>query len=332
MRIYEVMERGGWDESLQAIQFQAFTQSYVWGKFQKSLGKQVKHLRIEKRGVLLALLQIQFEKRSWVGGYWLAPKGPQFTKQGHRERFNVLKEIRKYATEQLRDGVFLRIEPQLYACEIQIPEGWERKKALNPSSTRRLRLSKSEAELLQEMHQKTRYNIRLSEKKLLNIFLADEKQMPDFLALMQETATRGGFTQHDNVYLQKTFQYLHNEGMAKLRLARFEDRVIAGQIEIWSGDTVTYLYGASSSAQRNLMAPYALHWNTICEAKESGFDWYDFWGENPESARSIDYKENWKGISRYKKGFGGEHVEFMGTFDSPIRKNLYTILRALGRI
>ncbi len=332
MRIREIMEEKEWEQAVKNISFRPFTQSFVWGEFQKSLGKKIKRLYIEHDGALQALCQIQFEPRPFVGGYWFAPKGPVFSAAGARNAEQVLQALRAFASKNLQEAVFLRLEPMILSMALEIPSGWERKTSLNPSSTRRLDLHQTEKEILEGMHQKTRYNIRISEKKNVKTHLGSKKDLGDFLDIMKETAARGQFTQHDDAYLKKTFAFLSEKNIAKLRLASFEKKMIAGQIEIWSGDTVTYLYGASSSSMRSLMAPYALHWAAIQEAKEAKMHWYDFWGENPEDEASIDYKKSWKGISRYKKGFGGEHLEYIGTIDTPIRKTIYRILRRLRRI
>jgi len=328
----EITEQQEWEHGIQPISFRPFTQSFAWGAFQASVGKPVKRLFIEKDGGLIAACQLIFESRPLVGGYWFAPKGPIFITNETKNKKEAMDTLRAYAKTHLRHGVFLRVEPMLLSTEMEVPPSWERKKSLNPSSTRRLDLKQTEKTLLQGMHQKTRYNIRVSEKKGALVEVDDGKNLSDFLRVMKETATRDTFTQHDDTYVKKTFVFLNGKGKAKLRLAKYEDKIIAGQMDIWYGDTVTYLYGASSSSRRDLMAPYALHWSAITEAKKANMHWYDFWGENPENETSIDYKKSWSGISRFKKGFGGEHLVYTGTLDTPIRRNTYRILRLLRRI
>jgi len=333
MELREILTKEEWEDGLQSVSFCPFTQSFVWGEFQVSLGKSVKRLFVEEGTKTLAACQLVFERRPFVGGYWLAPKGPVFIGEaGLHHSVQIINELKKYAQRHLRSGVFLRIEPMIEADTVQFPSGWTRKKSFNPSSTRRLDLRQSEAVLLEGMHQKTRYNIRVAEKKGVKVELGEEEAFVDFLLLMKETAERGRFAQHDNRYLQKTFTALRERDMAKLRLAKHEGDVVAGQLEIWYGDTVTYLYGASASTKRNVMAPYALHWAALTEAKASGMHWYDLWGENPADHASIEYRPKWEGITRFKNGFGGEHIEFVGTFDGMIRKIMYCLLRLLRRI
>jgi len=80
----------------------------------------------------------------------------------------LFEEIKKLAE---REGVmFLRFEPveelRIADCGLQI----KRTLDVQPSKTLILDLRQSEDELLKRMHQKTRYNIRLAEKKGIKIF------------------------------------------------------------------------------------------------------------------------------------------------------------------
>jgi lipid II:glycine glycyltransferase (peptidoglycan interpeptide bridge formation enzyme) len=78
------------------------------------------------------------------------------------------------------------------------------------------------------------------------------------------------------------------------------------------------------------MAPYLLHWELIKEAKEKGLKFYDWWG----IAASDDPKDPWAGITRFKKGFGGEMVSYPGTFDyvlKPAGYEFYKLFRFVKR-
>ena len=195
---------------------------------------------------------------------------------------------------------------------------------------------------LAAMHEKTRYNIRLALRRGVEIrplpsILSPtgrgkgEGGLDEFLKLLEETAKRDKFRAHPRAYYEKmtetleTAQQLNGSTTERLFiqlwLARFEGKAIAGALVGYFGDTATYLHGASSHEYRHLMAPYALHWEIMRDARAIGFEKYDFWG--------IDEKK-WPGVTRFKKGFGGEVVRYPGAFDLPISRFWYTLYR-LGK-
>lgn len=120
-------------------------------------------------------------------------------------------------------------------------------------------------------------------------------------------------------------------GVAFLAIAKHENDILATNIMIDFGDTRTYLHGASSNVKRNLMAPYLLHWELMKDAQSKGIKFYDWWGIAPIDAPA---DHPWAGISRFKRGFGGEEVEYPGTFDlvlHPIKYRFYQFIRSLRR-
>ena len=107
-----------------------------------------------------------------------------------------------------------------------------------------------------------------------------------------------------------------------------DGRVLAANLMIWFGDTVSYLHGASSNVRREVMAPHLLHWKLINEAKSLSFKHYDFWGVAPEGT----VNHPWAGVSRFKRGFGGRYVAYPGTFDLPLDRFWYRVYRLLQTI
>jgi len=185
-----------------------------------------------------------------------------------------------------------------------------------------LDLKKSKEELLSDMHQKTRYNIRLAKKKGVEIIEGGADDFDDFWNLINKTADRDRFRIHTKEYYKKMLSV----DFVKIFFAKFAGKIIATGIFSFYGDTVTYMHGASDNEHRNVMAPYLLQWELITRAKEKGFKYYDFYG--------IDDKK-WPGVTRFKKGFGGFEKRYPGTFDmvfSQIWYNVYNILRKIKRL
>jgi peptidoglycan pentaglycine glycine transferase (the first glycine) len=172
------------------------------------------------------------------------------------------------------------------------------------------------------MHQKTRYNIRLAEKKGVKIYEAGPEKFDDFWQLMTVTCERDKYRLHSRNYYA---QMLAEKKLIKLYLAEFKNKPIAAVLASFSGDTVTYMHGASANDERNVMAPFLLQWEIIKSAKLAGYKYYDFYG--------IDEKK-WPGVTRFKKGFGGEEINYTGTFDLVFNStwyNIYKILRKFRR-
>ena len=182
------------------------------------------------------------------------------------------------------------------------------------------------------MHQKTRYNLRLAEKKGVTVREARNDEFEVLWELMRNTCERDGFRLHGKEYYREMLKSdlgvvisdsdnsNHQSLIIKLFFAEYEGKVIAANIIAFFGDTVTYVHGASADKYRNVMAPYLLQWHCIKTAKEQGYKYYDFYG--------ID-ENKWPGVTRFKKGFGGEELQYPGTFDAVFGEGWYNMYKAL---
>jgi lipid II:glycine glycyltransferase (peptidoglycan interpeptide bridge formation enzyme) len=162
--------------------------------------------------------------------------------------------------------------------------------------------------MLAHMHKKTRYNIRLAEKKGVIVERAGIESLSDWYALYRETALRDRISIHSETYYRDLFG--HAPQLA-LWLARYESTLLAGNIVLNHGTTATYLYGASSNEHRNLMAPYALQWAAMRDARDRGAVEYDLFGIPPTD----DPAHPMHGLYRFKNGFGGDRVHRHGAWD-----------------
>jgi len=258
-----------------------FLQSKEWAEFQERLGR--KTFRVN--GALVIKMPLMFGFF-----YFYSPKDGIFN----------LDEIKKLA--QKEKTVFLRIEPPEAP-----PKGFIKIKDIQPKCTLITDISKPEDKLLAEMHEKTRYNIRLAERKGLRI---ENKGFDNFYDLLQKTSARQKIKLHSRDYYKKLAEF--NE----IFIAYHENKPAACAMVNFYEDTATYLHGGSDEKYKNLMAPHLLHWEIIKTAKSRGIKFYDWWG--------IDEKK-WPGITRFKRGFGGKELCSPGTFDFPINKFIYRI-------
>lgn len=192
-----------------------------------------------------------------------------------------------------------------------------------PTNTIFLDLRMDEASLLQSMKPKTRYNIRLSESRGVKVNVAGTENLSLWYSLYMDTARRNGFYLHDIEYfsavLTSTAENTQSPAEVFLLISEFEKEPLAAMFLVITGNRGTYLYGASSSRMRNMMATYALQWKAILLAKERGCTEYDMFGISPNP----DPDHPMYGLYRFKTGFGGEIHRSMGCWDYPLDNAVY---------
>lgn len=310
------MDKNIWNKHVQdhAPSFGAFLQSWQWGDFQHALGRRVERVfHKDENGVTLA----QAVQMVLPAGlfYWNIPKGPLGTAS--------LEKMVEVLRHELEDGLFFRVEPGERSRMQQVGE-------MQPAHTVVLDLQKGETEILEKMKSKTRYNIRLAERKgVISKFVGIE-YFDDFMRLTDQTSTRDHITSHSAIYYKTLLETIQDEGArAFLAIAEYEGRTVAANIILDFGESRTYLYGATSNLHRNVMAQYALHHFLIKDAIQKGFKTFDFWGIAPEGA---DSSHPWFGITRYKMGFGGDVLEMPGTYEIPTKHVMYAVYRMAKKI
>lgn len=353
MRLLEIQlkDREMYQSFVQANGY--FLQSWAWGDFQQSLGTQVfRFMIVDDNGAVMLsaqlLLRIANSKQ-----YLYSPYGPVISSD-QVGNFETL--IHFFITEIGRHYpqiVFVRMEPIIpgNAEVVNVLSGSFKhliKKSLdlNPHQTLILDLTKSIKEIEQSMHPKTRYNIKLAEKKDLKITVLDasnlygreSEQTSAAIQLICDTSKRAGIRSFGFEYYHKLLGQFHlgqsafrsgsAEMSVELHTAWHENDLLAANIILYYGDAAVYLFGGSALVKRNLMAPYLLHSSIIANAKQRAFKKYNFWGVE------LDPKHPWYGFSRFKLGFGGEVVKYAGTWDFVLNRtwyNVYKLLRVVNR-
>ncbi|MFZ2187238.1 MAG: peptidoglycan bridge formation glycyltransferase FemA/FemB family protein [Candidatus Moraniibacteriota bacterium] len=280
-----------------------------------------------------------------VGKYLYVPRGP-IVGSGNQEsgiKHGMRELLEKARVEQ---AGWIRIEPEAETLLVEIRKAVPYRviKASHDMQPREIfviDIAKSEAALLAAMKPKTRYNIRLAEKRGVRVFTTrDEKYQQIFLALIEATADRKEIVPHPRSHYEHLFTAFP-EGMCQLFVAEYAGRVIAANLLVVFEGRAIYLHGGSSNEHRDAMAPYLLQWEQIKYAKERGCTEYDFGGVktrmNQESGIRKDGRNGWKGITRFKSGFAPstQPIVFPGSYDMILDSRayfLYTFLRRLQAI
>jgi len=301
-----------------------FLQSFEWGKFQRDFSKKIFRIEIKEKQKILLRAQV-IQKKISFKTYLYIPYGPVFNKNVSSEQKHKIFDfflIKIQNLLQKEKPVFLRIEP-LNNLPSQSKFHFQKLlKRIQPQKTLILDLEKTKDEIFNDFNKKTRYNIRLAQKKEVKIkILSDYSDA--FYRLMEKTKKRQGFRSHSEIYYKKILRIDSKDFKTNLFLAEYKNNIITASIIFFFGKRAVSLHMASDYNYRALKAPDFLHWKKILFAKEKGYKEYDFWG--------IDEKK-WPGITYFKKGFGGKEIEY-GQAQDIIFQNysykIYSILRKL---
>ena len=298
-----------------------FLQAWQWGEFHNIVSGDVFRLGVMDGDELVGAATI-IKKILPIGkNYFYCPRGLVIELKVKSQKSKVVEllfsEIKRLAKEE--GAMFLRFDPvfEVENFNLQITKTLD----IQPSKTLILDLSKSESELLKDMHPKTRYNIKLAEKKGVKVVEEDVSRIGEFWQLMGETGDRDNFRTHGINYYKEMVKL--GGDFIKLFFAEYKSKPIGTVIVSFFGDTATYMHGASSNEDRNVMAPYVMQWHCIKLFKDKGLRYYDFNG--------IDEKK-WPGVTRFKKGFSGKEIEYFGTYDLPFDKGWYNIYKMVRKM
>lgn len=200
---------------------------------------------------------------------------------------------------------------------------------LFPEWTQILDLTKPEEELLKAMHSKTRYNIRLAQKKEVVVQeMSNEKGFEIFSKLYFDTCKRQQYHGHSPHYHKIIWESLRSN-IAHICIAFYNDTPLAAYELFHFKDTFYYPYGGTSLEFRNVMAPNLLMWKAIRLGKKLGAKKFDMWGS---LAPNYDQHHDWAGFTRFKEGYGGKFVQFVGSYDLVIAPFAYKIYNSVYKL
>ena len=205
---------------------------------------------------------------------------------------------------------------------------------IQPASTVILDLAQGEDAVLKGMKSKTRYNVRLSARRGVQVEDGEWEKLDAWYTLHRETAVRDRIAVRSSAYFAGLFEaagsYPGLRPELRILLARADGELLGGIIVCFWGGRAWYLYGASSGRRRNLMATYALQWRAVRMAVERGCREYDLFGIPP----SDDPSHPMAGLFQFKTGFGGRIVNRLGCYDvvyRPAVHRAYAAAEALRR-
>ncbi len=173
-----------------------------------------------------------------------------------------------------------------------------------PSKTIRFDLSKTDYELMTNMHPKTRYNVGLAKRRGVIIEAGDD--ISEFIQFWHSSAKKRKM--YLSLAKEITAVFSAFKGSAEILWAKRNGDKIAAILVLYTKQAGYYMYAASTKTGNKHQAPSLLIWEAILKSREKGLKYFDF-----EGIYDSRYPLNsWKGFSRFKKSFGGEVLEFPG--------------------
>jgi len=301
-------------------------QSWIWGEFRRRQGHRVFRLGVFEKGQLVRGYQITFHQiphLPWSIGY--LPKSVLPTKE-------VIAALRQIG--QKEKAIFIKLEPNqinsLGARQTLKNLGLTPGKSFFTPYTSVIDLTKTPDELLASFKPKTRYNIRLAQKKGVTVQEENtDSAFEEYLKLLFETSRRQGFHAHNAQYHRLQWKVLKASGLPHLLTAKYQGKILAAFMLFTFNGKLYYPYGASTRDHRELMAPNLLMWEAIRFGQNHGCTSFDLWGD---TAPNPPPNHPHFGFHRFKEGFSPQLKEFVGTYDLVINPLLYSLYLLADKI
>lgn len=300
------------------------------------------------------------------------PKGPLLDWTNESLRTRVLNDLQSFAKKQ--GAIFLKCDPDV-VLGTGVPRsaedaeeksgavitselkrrGWEyASDQIQFKNTVVIDLNPTEDELLARMKQKTRYNIRLAEKKGVSLRVGKLEDLPMLYKMYAETSVRDGFVIRDEAYYKTAWElFMKNQSpVSSLQppitnyqlphteplIAEVNNQPVAAIFVFYFAGRAYYVYGMSRDAHREKMPTYLLQWEAMKRAKARGCTDYDLWG----APDVFDESDSMWGVYRFKEGLGGKVVRTLGAWDfapnpfwyrmySDIMPRVLDVMRSRGR-
>lgn len=318
-----------------------FTQSPTYKTWQTNLGRKVSRFVIKKNARLIGFFQVIHFNLPFGKSFLYCPYGPLLTEISEE----IVGGLKKFLMETYRDCgvVFIKLDFSVEQMALEknagvfekffkkSPKIMHRSAYVQPRAEWYLDITDSNETIIKRCHEKTRYLIRLSERKGVTSEIIEKdfsKHFEQFYTLLSGTAQRNGFSLHPKEYYRNIFNSLdlgknsaETNNTAFLSVTKFEDEILVMNLIVRFGDTAHFIFGGSSDTQRNLSPSHLAQWSAICHAQKIGCTKYNFGGIETNDGTH----KNWEGLSSFKRKFGGYEVAHNHCYDIIIEKPWYFI-------
>ena len=336
----------GWNDLISELPQAHVLQTWEWGQVKARFGWEPIPKLWRGPGGELRAAALVLARRLPIGGFaprlslLYVPKGPLLADWRDRAlRRQVFEDLRLLAAKH--GAIFVKIDPdvclgegfagqpgssvdalgEVILAELQAG-GWRfSQEQVQFRNTVLIDLTLAEEELLARMKPKTRYNLRLAERKGVTVRIGGLGDIELLYKMYAETAARDGFIIREPGYYQAVWSTFIQAGMAEAMLAEVTGELVAAVIIFRFAGKAWYLYGMSRTVHREKMPNHLLQWEAIRRAKAYGCQVYDLWGAPDEFSEDDPL---W-GVYRFKEGLGGRFVRTIGAWDLPVRPGYYRL-------
>ena len=332
-----------WDQFVIASSGGHLLQTTAWAELKSEFGWRAQRVALRQGNNLVAGAQILFRPLAlgWTMAY--VPKGPLIDSASADTIRALL--VAMHARCRTNRAILLKIEPDVTDSspaprwiEDALASGFRpSQQPVQPRRSIVVDIGQPEEAILKGMKSKTRYNIRLSERRNVRVHAGTRKDVATFASLMTVTGERDQFGTRSAAYYERALELFQPHDMVRLLIATVDEQPIAGLMAFACGQKAWYMFGASSNEHRDTMPNYALQWAAIRWAKARGCRLYDLYGV-PDHDREVleanfaTRSDGLWGVYRFKRGFGGQLVRSVGALDHVYNRPLHWLYSRLVQI
>jgi lipid II:glycine glycyltransferase (peptidoglycan interpeptide bridge formation enzyme) len=329
LTVFRVADRDAWNAFVERAPYRSFPQLWEWGELREPAGWRPIRLAVgERPDAPLAGAQVLVRAvplLGWRLGY--APRGPIGQLDQPAVRGALLAALRDLAREE---GIAtVKVDPEATGGDpfgvVLLAAPWRPSAKVQPPRTRLIDLSLDEETLLGQMSKKHRQYVHKAERDGVTVEQLTPSATPDdtavaladFYRVYADTAERAGFAARVQDYYERVWSLFAPAGHARLFFAVLGGERVATLFHFSCGDRAAEAYGGMTEAGAESRANYLLKWEAIRAFRADGFAAYDLWGIATG------------GIAKFKEGFGGRQVDYVGARDLPLRPAQDAALRLL---
>lgn len=353
MEILTHQDTARWDSLIEGLPGAHALQTGAWGQVKSRFGWEAFHLLWRRDSGEVRAAALLLERKLTLGRFALplsvmyVPRGPMLDWSDEALVETVLDNLGGFARK--KGAIFLKIDPDLpvgygipgeegaedHPVGLSVQDdldarGWVfSDEQIQFRNTVEVDLSEEEDALLMRMKSKTRYNIRLAERRGVNVRPGGVEDIDLLYQMYAHTAVRDDFLIRNQAYYRAVWRAFFKAGLAEPLIAEVDGEPVGAVVIFRFAGRAWYMHGMSLDDHREKMFNYSLQWKAMLRSKAAGCHTYDMWGA-PDAFTEGD--PLW-GVYRFKDGFGGYVLRTLGAWDLPLRPLIYRLYsRTLPRV